>query len=167
VDLLKRFDRADKRPVHGAFPIAEHTLGGQTRASLVVPASSRLVWTIAFPPRGVLRADGAVAGDRGPAAVSFRVGVSDDRVYETLAERVITATGTADDEWTPMAVDLSLYAGPKFSLFYRPDRRRWRLILATRIMDGSPDVAYWGAPGIDTDGDAARRFFKRQAASPR
>ncbi len=121
------------------------------------------MWTHALPRRGVLHADAAVPDTNGPAAVNFRIGISDDRVYETLFEQVVTAADTAERGWTPIAVDLSLYAGPQFSVFYRPDNRRWSIILGTNVVQGAPERVYWGAPGIDAEGDAARLFVKRHS----
>lgn len=69
--------------------------------------------------------------------------------------------------WTSLEVDLSRYAGPKISVFYQPDRRRWRVVFGTNIVAGSPAVAYWGTPGIDTDSQAARRFYKDHTAAAR
>jgi hypothetical protein len=163
VDLLKQVGHAEKRPLDGAFPIAEHTLGGVTRASLVAPAASRVTWLQALPRRGTLRADVAVPAARGHAVVAFRLGISDDRIYETLLERHVSSDPALG--WTTLAADLSRYAGPQFSLFYRPDRRRWRLVLAATPVEGSPEVVFWGAPGVDTDAAAARRFFSEHQAS--
>ena len=157
VDLLKQVGHAEKRPLDGAFPIAEHTLQGVARASLVAPAASRVTWLQALPRRGTLHTDVAVPPASGHAVVAFRVGISDDRIYETLLERQVSSDPARG--WTPLAADLSRYAGPQFSLFYRPDRRRWRLVLAATPVEGAPGVVFWGAPGIDTDAAAARRFF--------
>ena len=165
VDLIKQIGHADKRPLSGTFQFGEHTLGDRTRATLIVPSASRITWTQALPRRGVLHADAAVPDGPASAAVTFRVGISDDRIYETLAERVVTRADTLRDGWTPIAVDLSLYAGPKLSIFYRPDSRRWRIVLATSPSAGAPEVAYWGAPGIDTDTKAARLFRRASAAT--
>jgi hypothetical protein len=110
----------------------------------------------------VLHTDVAVSSPNGRASVAFRIGISDDRIYETLIERQVPS----GSQWTPLAASLSGYAGPQFSLFYRPDRRRWRLVLAATPVEGLPDVVFWGAPGIDTDAESARRFF-RQHQAPR
>lgn len=130
-----------------------------------MPVPSRVTWTQALPVRGMLRVDAAVPGESGPAVVLFRIGISDDRVYEGLVEREI-ATGDSRQGWTPMRADLSDYAGRKFSLFYRPDNRRWRIVLGAYAVSGATGWAYWGAPGIEADGEAARRFI-RQHSVPR
>src|SRR4051812_49872981 len=44
VDLLRQIGHAETRPLNGAFVIAEHTFGGRSRASLVVPVPSRITW---------------------------------------------------------------------------------------------------------------------------
>jgi hypothetical protein len=50
--------------------------------------------------------------------------VSDERSYEELA-RVPVASGS----WQPIRVDLTPFSGWKWSLFYQPSRRDWKLII--------------------------------------
>lgn len=167
VDFIRQLDHADTRPLGGSFQIVEHTCGGRSEASLEVPANSRIIYPQPLPRRGVLRVNAAVPGDNGPATVNFRIGISDDRLYTTLLDQPVTSEESRTRGWTRLVVDLSRYAGPKFSVFYQPDRRRWRVVFSTSITEGSPAVAYWGTPGIDTDSQAARRFFKDLTAAAR
>jgi hypothetical protein len=167
VDFIKQIGRADTRPRDGSFQIVEHTCGGRSEASLEVPANSRIVYVQPLPRRGVLRVNAAVPGDDGPATVNFRIGISDDRWYETLLEQQVTSEESRTQGWTRLVVDLSRYAGPKISLFYQPDNRRWHVVFGTHTVAGSPAVAYWGTPGIDTDSEAARRFFKNLTVAAR
>jgi hypothetical protein len=161
IDLLQQFSHAERRPVNGAFVLAEHTVSGQSRTSLAVPVPGRITWTTALPRRAALRLDAAVAGDSPHAVARLRIGISDDRVYETLLEKEVSSDDTDRYGWTPLSAGLSRYAGPQFSLFYRPDGREWRVILSVDPVAGQPRVFYLGRPGIDTDADAAKRFFKR------
>ena len=114
---------------------------------LFVPHRGRLQVHIAFPP-----------GASGSVAV--RVGVSDDRIYNTISETTI-ATSDAIGEWIPVEGDLSLYAGRKWSLFYRPDGTKWRLILGTHVLSGVVPNVYLGAPALMTDVDGAREYVRR------
>ena len=163
VDLLKQIGHAETRPLSATIQLGEHTFAGHSRASLVVPVPSRITWTQALPLRGVLRADAAIPDEPGPAVVEFRLGISDDRMYETLVERQIASGDSSRQGWTPMRADLSLYAGRKFSLFYHPDRIRWRIVLAAYAVSGATGSAYWGAPGIEADEAAARLFVKQHS----
>ena len=167
VDLLKQIGHAETRPLGASIQIGEHTFDGRSRASLVVPVPSRITLTQALPVRGVLRVDAAVPDDAGPAVVLFRIGISDDRVYEALVERQIASGDSSRQGWTPMSVDLSGYAGRKFSLFYRPDNRRWRIVFGVYAVSGASGSVYWGAPGIDTDVDAAKRYVKQHSVPQR
>src|SRR5688572_24791397 len=69
VDLLRKLQDAERRPTSGRFDAGEHTFGGRSLASLVVPADSRLTWTVAIPHRGRLRLFAAVPDAGGPATV--------------------------------------------------------------------------------------------------
>jgi hypothetical protein len=53
-----------------------------------------------------------------------------------------------------VSIDLSAYGGFKWSLFYRPREKTWRIIFNTTIMRlGRPveatDRLFWGRPSID------------------
>jgi hypothetical protein len=118
----------------------------------------RIVWQLRLPRRGVFHT--LVALD-GPASVRVRVGISDDRVYEERARARLTADRR---DWTSLDVDLSPYAGWKWSLFYRPDRIAWRVVLSADAIDGVPGRVVWGVPVITTDADGAREYARRVAA---
>ena len=154
IDLVRQFGAAEKRPAESAFEIADYGAGGVRRPSIVSMAPSRLTWTLRLPARGSFRAQLHVRS-AGPAdeTLGFRIGVADDRVYEMLAHVQLSSTITG---WTPISVDLSRYAGRKWSLFYRPDERAWRLILSVDAAPGARARAAWGAPAIASDTAAAR-----------
>jgi hypothetical protein len=159
IDLIRQFAHAETRPLAGSFQIAEHTFGGRAHTSLVVPVPSRVIWVTTLPERAWLHVAVAVAPQAaGPAVVTFRIGISDDRIYDRLIERTISSAGTTSGGWTDLAADLSLYAGRKLSLFYRPHGRKWRVVFSSDRNEGAA-AAVWGAPGIDTDSAAARRFL--------
>lgn len=163
IDLIKGLDHAERRPPEGSFALVEHTCGGFTRASISTPVPSRLTWRTPIPERAILKVDVAVPESaEEPVAVNFRVGISDDRVYESLTDRRVT-NARSGCGWTTLLADLSPYAGTKFSIFYQPGGRTWHLVLGTDPVQGRTDSVYWGAPGIDTDAAAARAFVRRRA----
>ena len=158
VDLLRHFDNAERRPAQATFELQEHTFGGTTRASLVVPGDSRVTWKLFVPHRGHLQTFIAFP-DTARGTIVFRVGVSDGRIYNTVAETTLDANAASG--WTPVDVDLSLYAGRQRSLFYRPDRTRWQIILATRVLSGHVPQVYLGMPALLTDVEGAREYLRR------
>jgi hypothetical protein len=168
VDLIFHFKDAERRPEQGTFEIREHTFAGRSRASLIVPAASRVTWKLFIPHRARLHVYAGVPESDGPAAVAVRMGVSDERRYETLCEQIVTS-GESAAGWVPVSADLSFYAGRKFSLFFRPDERTWNVVIGTHAVQGSPGFVAIGEPGMDTDVESAREYRQRlvDAASGR
>jgi hypothetical protein len=160
VDLIFHFKDAVYRPERGTFEIREHTFGGRSRASLIVPSGSRVSWTLFVPHRARLTVHAGVPDANGPAIAAVRLGVSDDRRYDTLIEQRVTSAEAANG-WIPISADLSPYAGRKFSLFYRPDRRKWRIIIGTHVIAGSPPFLVLGEPSIEADIESAREYRQR------
>lgn len=160
VDLLFYFKDAERRPERGQFEIREHTLGGVSRGSLIVPSASRTTWKLFVPHRARLVVDAAVPATAGPAAAVVRLGISDGRRYETLREQVVTTEASASS-WVPVSADLSFYAGRKFSLFYRPDTIQWHIVIGTHVTSGSPPYVVLGAPAMETDTVSARLYRER------
>jgi hypothetical protein len=160
VDLLHEFERAEQRPPDG-FARTSIVAAGSARPSIVAPAHSRATWDLPLPRHGRLRAFLAVDPASPPAtAVRFRVGVSDHRIYEPVAHRTVHPA----DGWVEFHADLSAYAGFKWSLFYRPDRTIWRLVLATDPAAGGGAPGVWGSPEIVTDHRSAREYVARRHA---
>ncbi len=114
-----------------------------------------MTWALPLPRRGRFQADVAVVGD---VPVRFRVGVSDDRIYEQLASLVLRPA----ESWTRVSADLSAYAGRKWSLFYRPDTIVWHVVLSTDAVDGIGGSAVWGSPQVLTDRAGAVEYEKRR-----
>jgi hypothetical protein len=161
VDLAREFDRAEKRPP-GTFQISDYRVGDIARPSIVAPVPSRLTWSLPLPRHGIFHAFVALAdapGGTARPAVRLRVGISDHRTYEGLSD-IIVAPG--DRGWTDVRADLSAYAGWKWSLFYRPDRVTWRVVLATDATGDAPAMAVWGSPEIVTDTQSAREYAARR-----
>jgi hypothetical protein len=130
------------------------------RPSIVSPAPSRVIWRLPLPRRAILRASLALeSSEVPPSPVRFRVGISDDRVYEGLDAITIPPDRRG---WTELRVDLSAYAGWKWSLFYRPDRVIWHLVLAVDAASGGAVAAVWGSPEIVTDARGLREYGARR-----
>jgi hypothetical protein len=159
VDLIREFDRAEKRPPAG-FQITAYAADGVVRPSIVISAPSRVTWSLPLPRRGRFQTFLALSGRGNPgAAIRFRLGVSDLRIYEGLAEHTITA---ARPGWVDFNADLSAYAGFKWSLFYRPDRMTWRIVLAADAAGDGTAEAVWGSPEIVADVPAAKEYAIRR-----
>jgi len=156
VDFIQDFDRAEKSPTSG-YALVLHTASTTPHPAISSPVPGRIVWQLRLPRRGVFHT--LVALD-GAASARVRVGLSDDRVYEERARARLTADRR---DWTSLEVDLSPYAGWKWSLFYRPDRIAWRVVLSTDAIDGVPGRVVWGVPVITTDADGAREYARRVA----
>ncbi|HWJ55842.1 MAG TPA: hypothetical protein VNR90_06475 [Vicinamibacterales bacterium] len=150
IDFIKEADRADRRPP--AYAVVNSVAGGDALPAIVGPAPGRLTWTLPLPRGGRFEARVAASG----APVAVRIGVSDARVYEQLAAASVRPGGA----WTDVAADLSAYAGWKLSLFYRPERRLWRLILSA---DGGPGTVAWGMPRIMASRSSALEYAARRA----
>jgi hypothetical protein len=125
VDLLATLPSADARAgsdVRTAVRPDVVTVAGDSRTALVLRAPARVTWPVDLPHHAELRTAVALLPD-GPQDVTVRIGLSDDRVYEDVA-RFSVAPG-----WQAQVVDLRRFSEWKFSLFYEPLRRSWRLVI--------------------------------------
>ena len=154
MDFIKEFHRAEARPA-GAFAIADHLAGGAALPAIVGPSPSRIIWVLPMPRGGFFRARVAALG----APVVARLGVSDARIYEPLAEAALEPGAG----WSLLTADLSAYAGWKFSLFYRPDGLQWRLNLSVDAPAGIPGRIAVGSPEIVASPGNAREYLSRRA----
>lgn len=161
IDLIRQFDRAEKRPAAG-FQIAVYSVGGIAHPAIFAPVPSRFTCALPLPRSGMFHAYVALADPPpgAPAAPArIRIGISDHRVYEGLTEAMLTPGARG---WIDIRADLSGYAGWKWSLFYRPDLVTWRLVLAADSMGGAPATAVWGLPEVLTDTQSAREYAARR-----
>ena len=122
VDLVRDFRDAEARPSRAAFDVADVDVAGQSEPAIRTSAPSRLIYVLPVPRRSTFAA--RVALERGsdgapPQPLRFRVGVSDDRIYEQLASVVLTPG--VQTGWTDLRANLSAYAGWQWSIFYRPE----------------------------------------------
>ena len=152
VDFIKELDRAELRPAAG-YTVADSRVGGSPLPAIVGPSPGRLTWILPVPRAAAFRMQVAVDG----APVRVRMGVSDSRIYEQLIDTTITP----GSGWTPLSADLSAYAGWKVSLFYRPDRQKWRINLSADAA-GAPATIAWGTPAIVASRDDALEYAARR-----
>jgi hypothetical protein len=149
INLLSRFDAAEKRPDPGLFSVADVTLNGETiRAITTAPAvGTRLVFKVRIPDDGWLRVSLGLkpeAWEKEGDGIKFLVGISDGRAFDQLFNQHVNPFGSPTDRrWIPVMVDVSAYAGEEVDL-----------ILNTY---GSPeggsgdlrnDLGLWGNPEI-------------------
>jgi len=158
VNLIREIDHAEKRPA-GGFEIATREIDGQIRPAIVVPVPSRLTIPLPLPRHGVLRAFASIDPNSSAVPVRLRVGVSDHRIYERLTDVDLRP---GKPQWVPVRTDLSAYAGWKWSLFYRPERVVWQVVLAADAIGGAPTRAIWGSPEIITDTGSAKEYSERR-----
>jgi len=135
--------------------------------AIVMPVPSRATWRLPLPRRGVLRAslardDSRLASGAPAPPVRFRAGIADNRIYEGLASVTLEAGRRG---WVDLHADLSAYAGPKWSLFYRPDGIIWHLVLAVDVAGvGEPPMAVWGEPEVLAPASDVREYVERRRA---
>lgn len=84
--------------------------------------------------------------------------MSDARIYEQLESVTIASPGA----WTDLVVDLSAYAGWKWSLFYHPNSIAWHVAFSTDAVGGRAGRALWATPEILTDLGSAAEYEKRR-----
>jgi hypothetical protein len=164
VDLVRELRAAETRPSSASFDVADVLVANQSLLAVRTIAPSRLIFTLAVPRRSRFVARVAVSSGldgRPPQPVRFRVGVSDERLYEPLADVLVSPE--TQGGWTELRADLSAYAGWQWSVFYRPESRRWRLVLSADAVSGTRTWAAWGVPSIVGDRSAAREYVERSA----
>jgi len=144
VDLLAGLSAAERRGpglVDQSVRSDIVSVHGDARTSLVMRAPSRTSWLVTLPMHARLETALALMPDTATAApqgVTVRVGLSDGRNYQEAA--TIAVTGT----WQPITVDLRKYSEWKFSLFYQPLRKQWRLVFNADATPGGS--AAWARP---------------------
>ena len=151
VDFLRDVDLADRRP--SSYAASSFTAGGRLLPAIVGPVPGRLTWTLPMPRHARFHAEAAATG----APVRVRVGISDERIYEGLGQFTLEPSAA----WTAIDIDLSAYAGWKPSLFYRPDRIRWRFVLSADAISGVPGSVAWGLPRITAPREEVREYQQR------
>jgi hypothetical protein len=154
IDLIDGFPDAEKRTTMASlaegYAIESVSIDGDRKRSIFAHPFSRITWSVAIPPRAVLRTAAAlrpdVWGSPGDGAL-FRIGISDGATYTEFYKQMIQPFDVpADRRWFPVEVDLSAYAG-----------RTVKVIFNTEPGDAAnavADACIWGAPRI-VPGEAA------------
>jgi hypothetical protein len=149
VNLIERFEDAQKAPDPALFAVHEVELAGETRQAIAVqPASgTRLTWRVYVPDDGWLRVALGMHPDSWQQegdGVNFFVGISDGRAFEMLFEQHLHPfANEADRKWVPLTVDLSSYAGEEVELVFNT-----RASLHGQPEDQRGDLPLWGDPEI-------------------
>jgi hypothetical protein len=149
IDLMTRFDTADKKPNAETFAVEDVTINGETKKaiSIIPTVGSRVVFKTRVPDDGWLRVHMALKPEAWTLegdGVRFMVLVSDGRASDEIFTQDINPyANEADRKWTPVMADLSAYAGEEvdiiFNTFASPPRK---------VGDPRNDHALWGAPEI-------------------
>jgi hypothetical protein len=152
VDLLTRFDAAEKRPAGkpGLFSVEDVTINGETKRSITIAAGeagTRIIFKTRIPDDGWLRVNLGLkpeAWTKEGDGVRFMVLVSDGRAADQLFTQDVNPFGNpADRKWTPVMVDLSAYAGEEVDVIFNTYASAPR---GSGSMEN--DLAVWGAPEI-------------------
>ena len=145
-DLINEFPRAECRPANACEAVR-----GPGGPAIRATSPSRLTWVLRLPRDGHLETAVQTVSE---ARVRFRIGISDERTYEQLGAIELGRT----DGTRPFVIDLSAYAGRKWSVFYHPDRIAWRLTLSEDAINGIAGAGLWTARVMTTrDGEAEYR----------
>jgi len=144
VDLIESLPAAERRaalPVDTAIRVDIVGPAGDIRPSIVTQAPARVIWSTRLPSRARLETAVTLA-DHGHGATA-RIGISDDRRYEELANLALDGAAVPRT-WRTVTIDLGAYSGWQWSLFYRPWERTWRLIFSA---DAAPaGTIAWARP---------------------
>lgn len=149
-DLIAGFNQADRRPSSAVFEVTEVTIAGVPQRAIATEPVSRVTWLVAIPDRAVVKTALALkpeAWAQEGNGVLFRIGISEGRSYEELLTRYVDPFHRpADRGWIPVTVDLAAYGGFKWSLFYQPRYRTWKLIFNTNAGPPGTDGRFAGLP---------------------
>jgi hypothetical protein len=149
IDLIARFNEAQKIPDAATFVIEEHSLAGEAhRAIAVAPVlASRLTWRLTVPRRAWLWVSIGMqveAWNNEGDGVKFMAGVNDGGAFTPLFEQYLHPYALASDrKWFPTRVSLAAFEG-----------REVELVFATGTgpdgagQDRRHDLPLWGVPEI-------------------
>jgi hypothetical protein len=147
IDLIARFESAEKRPAGGTFEIVDADLNGDKKRAIFTAPASRIIWKIRIPDDGWLMVALGLkpeSWDKEGDGVLFRIGVSDGRVFEDiLTHHIDPFHNKGDRRWVPVAVDLSAYAGEEVEVIFNTN-----VSVPGKPDDARGDTALFGAPEI-------------------
>lgn len=145
VDLLAQLSSADRRAggnVDQAVRMDVVAVQGDARTALIMRAPARVTWPVTLPLHARFFSALALVPDAPglPQGVTVRVGLSDGRMYQEIGK--VEATGS----WAPIFLDLGEYSEWKFSVFYQPLHKTWRLVLNADATPGG--TVAWDRPRL-------------------
>ena len=149
IDLVARFDTAQKQPDPSLFALQEVALNGESKRSIAIsPApGTRVTYRIRVPDDGWFFVSLGLkpeAWEQEGDGVNFMVGISDGRTYdELLAQHVDPYNDSTNRRWIPVYVDISAYGGEEVDLILNT-----RSGPESKEGDTRNDHAVWGAPEI-------------------
>jgi hypothetical protein len=149
VDLLETLPSAERRarpPIDTAIRVDLIGPPGDLRPAIVTSTPARVTWSTRLPSRARLETAVMLMDDGHGARIgaAARIGISDDRRYEQLAN--IPLDGAASPRtWQAVTIDLGGYSGWQWSLFYRPWERTWKIVFGA---DGETGQIAWARPVI-------------------
>ena len=169
VDLVRDFRDAEARPSRAAFEVDRRLCRGQSEPAIrtIVPSRHHLRASRCRAAAHLSRASRSTAAST--ARLLNRFGFASASATTASTSSWPTSLLTPGDQtgWTELRADLSAYAGWQWSVFYRPEDQRWRLVLSADAVSGVRTRGVWGAPGIDGDRSAAREHVERAARMSR
>ena len=149
IDLIARFNDAQKFPDAATFFIEDHTLAGEAhRAIAVAPVlASRLTWRLTVPRRAWLWVSIGMqveAWNNEGDGVKLTAGINDGGTFTPLFEQYLHPYALPGDrKWFPIRVSLAKFEG-----------REIELVFATATgadgkgQDRRHDLPLWGIPEI-------------------
>jgi hypothetical protein len=149
IDLVAALPTAERRALGPADAAIRATMVARDQVdqpALVTDAPARVIFPVKMPARARFRAAVSLQSPASPA-VTIRMGIADDRRYDELLRVNVEPAAPGTDGWTPIDVDLGAYSGWQWSLFYRPSRITWRLVLNADATPGGSIV--WLRPTIE------------------
>lgn len=108
-------------------------------------APARVIFPVNMPVRAHFRTAVSLQSPAG-GGVTVRMGVADNRSYDELLRVTVEPPAPGADPWKLVDVDLGEYSGWQWSLFYRPARITWKLVLNADATPGGRVI--WLNPRI-------------------
>jgi hypothetical protein len=149
IDLVAALPTSERRALAPPDAAIHATVVSRDRAdqpALVTDAPARVIFPVNMPARARFRTAVSLQSSAG-TGVTIRMGIADGRSYEELLRLSLDPPAAGADPWRAIDVDLGAYSGWQWSLFYRPSRITWRLVLNADATPGGSVV--WLRPTID------------------
>jgi hypothetical protein len=148
IDLVAALSTAERRALHdpdAAIRSEFLQVGANRLPAIVTEAPARIIFPVRMPAPARFLARVALQPESSGATV--RVGIADDRSYDELVRLALAHQPNGATAWQSVDVDLAAYSGWRWSLFYHPARRTWKLVLNADATPGGTVV--WLQPTID------------------